>query len=383
MSGNPPGARAISAAPARSSRLRLSQRAAIVSGCTILLGGLFLILGFALFGGKQPVASHQVPTASARVVRTDVVERQQVSGTLDYRGSFLVANAGQEGVITWLPTAGSIVRRGQPLFELDREPVPLLYGDRPAYRSFTLGMSGGPDIRELQQNLLALGFDARGALAPSGRLDLPTLVAIEEWQRSLELPVTGSVPLGSVIFLPSAVRIKSSPIVAGASVQSGDSILLATATQPAVLVALDPGSVAQLRVGDRVRVTMPNSTTTSGRVTNIGRVATVPGSDNGGQTASTPTLPVTIGLLDPHSAGALDQAPVQVAITTQADRNVLAVPISALLAQPGGGYAVQVENGATTRLLTVTTGLFDEVAGRVEVSGAGLAPGMRVEVPAQ
>jgi multidrug efflux pump subunit AcrA (membrane-fusion protein) len=62
---------------------------------------------------------------------------------------------------------------------------------------------------------------------------------------------------------------------------------------------------------------------------------------------------------------------------------VLAVPISALLAQPGGGYAVQVENGTTTRLLTVTTGLFDEVAGRVEVSGAGLAPGMRVEVPAQ
>ena len=80
--------------------------------------------------------------------------------------------------------------------------------------------------------------------------------------------------------------------------------------------------------------------------------------------------------------GALDQAPVQVAITSQEDRHVLAVPVSALLARPGGGYAIQVRRGASTQLVAVTTGLFDDVAGRVEISAPNLRAGMRVVVPA-
>jgi hypothetical protein len=62
---------------------------------------------------------------------------------------------------------------------------------------------------------------------------------------------------------------------------------------------------------------------------------------------------------------------------------VLAVPISALLAKPGGGYAIQIVSGRNTRLLPVTTGLFDDVAGRVQVAGARLTAGMRVQVPTQ
>ncbi len=37
----------------------------------------------------------------------------------------------------------------------------------------------------------------------------------------------------------------------------------------------------------------------------------------------------------------------------------------------------------TPKLVVVRTGLFDDVAGRVEISGPGLAPGMRVEVPSR
>jgi multidrug efflux pump subunit AcrA (membrane-fusion protein) len=84
------------------------------------------------------------------------------------------------------------------------------------------------------------------------------------------------------------------------------------------------------------------------------------------------------------STGALDQAPVQVAITTQEERLALAVPISALLATPGGGYAIRVasSNGAW-RLVPVTTGLFDDVAGRVAITSSGLRPGMRVQIPSE
>jgi hypothetical protein len=91
---------------------------------------------------------------------------------------------------------------------------------------------------------------------------------------------------------------------------------------------------------------------------------------------------VTVRLANPRAAGGLDQAPVQVAITTQARRGVLAVPIGALLAQAGGGYAVEVVEGGARRRVPVGTGLFDETAGLVEVNGAGLAEGATVQVPA-
>jgi hypothetical protein len=168
-------------------------------------------------------------------------------------------------------------------------------------------------------------------------------------------------------------------------VVAGAPILTATSSKPAVLVPLDPGIVSQLAVHDRVLVTMPDGSTVDGRVASIGRVATAASSNNSqvGGGSSSPTIPVTVSLSDPHTNGGLDQAPVQVAITVQQARNVLAVPISALLAQPGGGYAVDVVGTGGTSLVPVTTGLFDDVAGRVQISGLRLRAGMRVQVPSQ
>jgi hypothetical protein len=153
-----------------------------------------------------------------------------------------------------------------------------------------------------------------------------------------------------------------------------------------VLVPLDPGSVSRLAPGDPALVTMPDGTVLHGTVATIGRVATAATSDSAasadsGQASSALTVPVTIRLAVTDTSGGLDQAPVQVGIVEQEARRVLAAPISALLAQPEGGYAIRVASGLSTRLVSVTTGLFDEVAGRVEISGRRLAAGMRVEVP--
>lgn len=365
---------------------RSRRRAATAVGGIAIAAVALLILEARPFHGAQAAPSRVVPTAFARIVRTDVIERQQAAGTLGFRGSDTIFNGATAGVITWLPTPGSIVRRGRRLYELDRRPIPLFYGDRPAFREFALGMSDGGDVRELKQNLLALGFTNEGRVTLDDHVDLATRGAIKEWQRSLGLQPTGTIPFGSVAFLPHAIRIASAAagVAVGATVQAGTPILSGTTTQRAVLVPLDPGSVAQLRVGDRVLVAMPNSATVPGRIASIGRVATVPSSagQNGGQGSSTPTIPVTVTILDPHTNGGLDQAPVQVAITSQEDRHVLAVPVSALLARPGGGYAIQVRREASTQLVAVTTGLFDDVAGRVEISAPNLRAGMRVVVPA-
>ena len=73
---------------------------------------------------------------------------------------------------------------------------------------------------------------------------------------------------------------------------------------------------------------------------------------------------------------------MNVEITTESVENVLAVPVDALLALAGGGYALEVADGRVHRLEAVAVGLFDDAEGLVQVSGRGLSAGQRVVVPA-
>jgi hypothetical protein len=155
-------------------------------------------------------------------------------------------------------------------------------------------------------------------------------------------------------------------------------VLLATSTAQTVRVDLDTGRQAEVKPGDRVTITLPDNSTTPGHVTSVGTVASVPVNS----ASSGPTVPVTIGLTDPPARGGLDQAPVVVSITNQTVVDVAAVPVTALLALAGGGYAVElVARDGPHHLLRVVPGLFDDAAGLVQVSGPGLAPGQRVVVP--
>jgi multidrug efflux pump subunit AcrA (membrane-fusion protein) len=159
--------------------------------------------------------------------------------------------------------------------------------------------------------------------------------------------------------------------------------LQASSTARRVSVALDPDLQAKVRAGDRVTITLPDGGTTPGRVTSVGRVATVPSSSSGGSDSG-PTVPVHIRLTDPKAVGSLDQALVEVAITDQTVHDALAVPVSALLARAGGGYSVEVVAGdGTHHLVRVRLGLFDDAAGMVQVSGRGLAAGEHVVVPGE
>ena len=103
----------------------------------------------------------------------------------------------------------------------------------------------------------------------------------------------------------------------------------------------------------------------------MGTVATTSGS--GGNAT---TIPVTVKLTDPR--GGRDPGPgAGDGEHHHRDRatNVLAVPVTALLAQSPGGYEVEVAGpGNTRRWVPVTPGIFDDADGLVQVTGA-LAPG--------
>jgi putative peptidoglycan binding protein len=373
-------------------RVRLTRR-------SVLAGGLLLLtlaaLGVAIadpFAGRaargQARFDNGAPTSTRRVERTSLAAQTQVSGTLGYAGSWTVSVLpgtesaslahGEQAVYTRLPSAGRIVRRGQALFAIDGEPTLLLYGSTPVWRAFRAGMSPGVDVAELNANLSALGFDA-----PSGdAFTSATSAAISALQQAHGHTRTGTLLLGAVVFEPGALRVTMVAATLGAPAQPGP-ILTGTSIRQDVSVQLDVGQQSEVGVGDRVSVILPDNRTTTGVVSVIGKVATVPSGDQSGGGSSSPTIDVTVRLLHPSAAGNLDQAPVEVSITEQRVRDALAVPVNALVALAGGGYAVEeVKANGTHHLASVGPGIFDDAQGLVQVAGRGLAVGQRVVVPA-
>jgi hypothetical protein len=184
---------------------------------------------------------------------------------------------------------------------------------------------------------------------------------------------TGRLSLGQAVFLPGPVRITAAQVAVGATVGPDAPVLTASSTRRVVTVPLGTDQQADVHAGDEVQVSLPGGDPLPGRVIRVGRVATpVSGQD-------TVTIPVVVSVALPKGGTDLDQSPVQVAITTATRHDVLLVPVTALLARPAGGYQVRLAGGG---YLPVEPGMFDESAGVVEVSGAGLAAGQQIEVPA-
>ncbi len=183
----------------------------------------------------------------------------------------------------------------------------------------------------------------------------------------------GSLPLGSVVFEPRAIRV--SDVLGSLGGPGAGPVLAATSSQHIVTIPLSTSQESEVAAGDAVTVTLPGGASTPGTISSVGTAAS--------GTASNATIQVTVTLTRPSVAGTLDQAPVTVYITTASSPGpVLAVPVGALLAQSSGQYAVEVVGaGNTRRLVPVTVGIFDDNSGMVQVTGA-LTPGEQVVVPA-
>jgi Putative peptidoglycan binding domain len=278
---------------------------------------------------------------------------------------------GGTGVYTALPAVGQAVSRGQTLYSVTGRPIPLLYGGTPLARQLTSGVSGD-DVREVEDNLIALGFGS--GLTADGSFTQADATAVKRWQSALGVPQTGVVNPGDAVFLPGALRVAAVKVATGAAAQAGQEIIDGTSSDHVVNVALDARQQTLVQVGAGVTVVLPNGTGVKGTITDVGTVATTSGT--GAQ--QTTTIPVTITLADNTAAGKLDAATVSVSITRASRQNVLAVPVTALIALSGGGYAVETADGRHRRI-PVQTGVFS--SGLVEVSGAGLVEGLRVLAP--
>jgi hypothetical protein len=285
------------------------------------------------------------------------------------------------GTLTALPATGKVVRQGQVLYQVSGSPVVLLYGRVPAYRALSEGMTG-PDVRELNRDLVTLGYASAVALGPRSGWDYfssGTAYGLEQLQTHLGITrPAGSLALGDAVFLPSAVKITAlgTSVVLGGTATPGAAVLTGTSVTPVVTISLDASQQSEVKKGDTVTVALPDGRTTPGMILSVGTVATTNSS------SGTTTITVLVRLAHPGVARHLNEAPVTVAITTGRVSDVLVVPVNALLARSSGGYAVEVTGPAGHHLVPVSVGLFDDAAGLVQVSGSGLAAGQHVVVPA-
>jgi peptidoglycan hydrolase-like protein with peptidoglycan-binding domain len=281
------------------------------------------------------------------------------------------------GTVTSLPRAGSVVERGGALYRLDGDPIVLMYGSTPAYRALQSGVSDGRDVRELEQNLLALGFDP-GTVDDT--FSSSTATAVSDWQESLGLEQTGAVELGRVVVLPGPRRVGEHKTSVGSVLSSGSEVLDTSSNKRVVTVELEASLQEMAHKGDRVEVTMPDGSLARGRITGVGRVARELESSSSDPNAEPQmVIDVTIELRSERGAGRLDEAPVSVGLAQETRRHVLAVPVNALVARRGGGYGVELVG--SRRIVAVQAGMFAD--GYVEVSGGSIREGTRVVVPSE
>ncbi|WP_327069877.1 peptidoglycan-binding protein [Kitasatospora sp. NBC_01302] len=439
--------------PARRSRRRrvVVTVALVVTVCGIGAGAV------GLRGHARPAkaASSSAQVQTVAVVRTDLSNSQTLSGTLGF-GTPQTLMGAKQGIITALPAAGTTVTRGQQLYRVNDQPVPLFYGGTPLFRTLDKPGLVGRDVQVVASNLQALGYDvgtqpkvgtvitqpaadpgsgggapspkgggapaapaAGSSTSPSGGPSAPAtagstgapaggptapatapaagsstpaaptqvtvgtgdgvvttslIAAVKHWQKDAGLQPTGSLGIGDVVVLPGAIRVGSLQTQLGE--QGAEALMSVTPTDKVVTVPVDPANVGSIKQGDKVTVSLPDSSTTPGTVSGIGTAVqgSAKGTSGTGAGLNTPpTVDVTVAVDDPSKVKNFDSATVQVAFVSATATGVLAVPVGSLLALSGGGYAVQLKGGG---LVAVQTGMFAK--GMVAITGNGIAAGTEV-----
>ncbi|MGP4093567.1 efflux RND transporter periplasmic adaptor subunit [Nonomuraea sp. KM90] len=362
-------------APSRPRRRR--GRGKLVAGLLVVVaaaGGGFVAVNSTgmLDGGAGPTRSASaVPPATTTVNRQTLNETTDADGELGY-GPVTTAVSRQPGTITWLPESGATISRGKSLYRVDNKPVTLMYGDTPAYRDLKNGLEG-KDVENLERNLSKLGYDG---FTVDDEFTWDTAEAVMEWQDDRGLDETGVVELGRVVFAPNKVRVESLDSEEGQPAQPGQKVLTYTGTNKVITVQLDAEDQRMAKKGAKVEVTLPGGKSVDGKITEVATVI-VPGESQNAEPETRVEALVSIG--NAKSARGLDKASVDVTFTASQRKNVLTVPVAALVALQEGGYGLEVVEGGTSRYIAVETGMF--AGGRVEVSGGGLTEGMTVGIP--
>jgi peptidoglycan hydrolase-like protein with peptidoglycan-binding domain len=414
----------------------------LAAGAVLLVALAAATVVLAQIGSPEHTSADTgVPAGETTTVITlrTLTESSTVDGTLGY-GSTLELYDRLSGTFTWLPAVGAVIGRGRALFRLDNLPVMLMYGSVPAYRALKEGVSDGPDVTELNENLIDLGFDPYGAINDVDEFSEATAAAVRRWQEAAGLAQTGEVELGRVVFAPGARRVTQVHVTLGqdppggaalkhkrkaprkpaagkaapkqpaskqpvseepaakapASKQpaskegaepgagAGMVVLSTTSTQQLVQLKVKAEQQSLAHVGEVAPVTLPGGDVVAGHITEVGSVAESKEAEKGpggGEKGASPSgegeaATISVTLALARPVARLDEAPVSVELVKSVRHAVLTVPATALTATAGGGYAIEALQRDRRIELAVTPGMFAD--GYVQVEGAGVHEGVTV-----
>ncbi|GAA2174174.1 hypothetical protein GCM10009846_19110 [Agrococcus versicolor] len=247
------------------------------------------------------------------------------------------------------------------------------------------------EVAALQDALDLAVLQRDAALAPRGagaeRQALDQAVAARERARDdlveAQVAVQPQLPASEVVFLTDLPRRVDEVSVDRGGRVEGDVMSVSGATLEIAATA-SASDATLLQVGAVATFALPDGTEATATIAEIGGATptddpAAAGTDGegGGASAEPDRVPVSLApqALPPEAAMRLQGTNVRVSIPVEATAGtVLAVPIAALTAGPGGESRVEVVRDDETELVEVTTGLAAE--GYVEVAPAA---GLRLE----
>ncbi|REE96867.1 efflux RND transporter periplasmic adaptor subunit [Thermomonospora umbrina] len=364
--------RAVPEEPRPRRRKGRGRRWAAILAVVLGVGGVTATMVGLSGGSSGTDEAGELPPSTTKVTRQTLTDTHTADGDLGH-GLSATASARLRGTLTRMPETGDRITRGKALYEVDGDPVVLMYGSMPAYRTLRSG-DEGTDVKQLETNLRKLGYTG---FTVDDEYTADTADAVSEWQEDKGLEETGVVELGRVVFASGPVRVDAIQAGEGDALMPGGKVLTYTGTAKAVTVNLDAADQRLAKKGAKVAVTLPDNSTIEGRIDEVTTLI-----DPGAQ-GEDPTTKVEVVIELPGKAQKEAEeyalASVDVEFTADKRENVLTVPVAALVALREGGFGVEVVNGATTSHVPVETGLFAD--GRVEISGNGIAEGTVVGMP--
>ncbi len=282
---------------------RRRGRVLAIAALVIVAAVVAVIVASNSGSSKPGSAAGTTATGAATVQRRNLVSTDTESGTLSYDAAQTVFNR-LNGTITWVPQVGQVIRPGHTLFTVDNRPVLLMDGSTPAYRDLTASDDPGPDVYELNRNLVNLGYNPDGIVIDD-TWQAATTDGVEELQYHLGQTQTGRLTLGQVVFLPGPQMIQTVDTTVG-STGGGGSDASYTPTPPNaefVSYSTDSGPAAGGVTDAATGVTDTTTDTTTGTTTDTttgtttdattGTTTTNTTTDTAPGTTATPTTGVT------------------------------------------------------------------------------------------
>jgi hypothetical protein len=229
----------------------VSTRAKLLTGAAALVAVAAVTaaaIGFGGAGHEDEPVHDGLPPATAEIGEGDLTQTESVTGTLSY-GAPTALPTRTDGTVTWMAAPGDVITAGHAIYTVDNEPVVLLDGTIPPYRTLSEGLVGA-DVAQLEANLAAFGYTGFDVDDYYG---WGTTNAVYQWQKDHGLPQTGQVTAAQVVVASGAIRIAEQQTPPGSVVGPGTPALSYTGTTRAVQIALAIDKQQYVTEGDRSR----------------------------------------------------------------------------------------------------------------------------------